>query len=98
MFDTIGEKPLMSVFPLAKPGSTVVSVAGMPEPVTATKDLGRGGFLKTLFWVVSFGLRRAAAKNNVRYRYLFMRASGEDLALLGQWVDAGDIKLIVDKA
>lgn len=97
VFDLIGGETLMSVFQLAKPGSTVVSVAGVPELVTASKDLQRGGILKIIFWIISIRLRRAAAKHNVRYRFLFMSPSGKDLTQLNQWVDAGELKPIIDK-
>jgi NADPH:quinone reductase-like Zn-dependent oxidoreductase len=74
-----------------------VSIAGMPEPMTARKDLGRGAGLAALFWLTSFGLRREAAKRGVRYRYLFMRPSGPELEELAALVDAGKLEVVVDR-
>jgi len=45
-----------------KRGGKVVSIAGMPEPQTARKDLGRGAMLASLFWLASYGLRAEASK------------------------------------
>ncbi len=79
-----------------RPGATVVSVAGMPEPQTASKDLQRGFGLQALFWAASFSIRRSAAKRGVGYRYLFMHPSGADLSELARWIDDGTLKVIVD--
>lgn len=97
VFDLIGEETLLAAFKVAKSGSTVVSVSGVPEPETARKDLRRGGMLRALFWVISFGVRRAATKAGVTYRFLFMHASGKDLTLLSNLIDSGEIKLVIDR-
>jgi hypothetical protein len=57
-----------------------VSIAGIPEPVTARKDPGRGSGLAALFWLASLTTRLRAARYGVSYRYLFMHPSGADLA------------------
>ena len=69
----------------------------MPERETARKDLGRGAGLVTLFWLVSLGTRLAARRRWVRYRYLFMHPSGEDLAELGGLIDAGRLEVVADR-
>lgn len=97
VFDLIGGDTLMAAFGLAKPGTMVLSVAGNPEPLTASKDLQSGLKLKVLFWLASFGLRRAAAAHGVRYRFLFMHASGAELAELCTLVDAGKLEVIIDR-
>lgn len=95
-FDLAGGDALNACFALVKPGGTVLSVAGMPEPLTASKDLGAGFGLRALFWLASFGLRRQAAANGVRYRYLFMRTSAAELAELAELVDTGKLRIIID--
>ncbi|MQR01521.1 zinc-binding dehydrogenase [Glaciimonas sp. GS1] len=95
-FDLLGGDTLEQAFAIVRPGATVVTVAGIPEPLTASKDLGRGFGLQALFWFASFLLRRHARKHGVHYRYLFMHPSGADLAELARLVDAGVIKVIVD--
>jgi NADPH:quinone reductase-like Zn-dependent oxidoreductase len=95
-FDVVGGDTLEQSIAIVRPGATVVTVAGMPEPQTASKDLGRGLGLQALFWVASFSLRRRARQHGVRYRYLFMHPSGADLAELARLVDAGALNVIVD--
>ena len=96
-FDLLGGDDLARTFAVVKRGATVVSIAGLPEPETARRDLGRGSALAALFWAASFGTRRAAAKYGVRYRYLFMHPSGADLEFLAKLIDAKEIAVVVDK-
>jgi NADPH:quinone reductase-like Zn-dependent oxidoreductase len=96
-FDLMGGDELSRTFSVVKRGGKVVSIAGIPEPETARRDLGRGAPLAMLFWMVSFGTRRRAAKRGVHYRYLFMRPSGSDLEELTARVDAGKLEVIVDR-
>lgn len=96
-FDLIGGDTLEKCFGVVKPGGMVVSVAGMPEPLTARKDLGRGAGLAALFWFASFGLRAKARKRSVKYRYLFMHPSGAELAELAQLVVDGRLEPVIDR-
>lgn len=95
--DLIGGQDLTDVFGILKPGATVVTVAGTPEPVTARKDLGRGFGLAALLWLASAGVRRRARAHRVDYRFLFMRPSGSDLALLARLVDEGHLRSVTDR-
>lgn len=97
VFDLIGGDTLRKSFGVVKPGGKVVSVAGMPEPETARKDLGRGPLLAALFWFASYGLRAAARRHGVRYRYLFMHPSGAELAELGHLVERGELTPVIDR-
>jgi len=96
-FDLVGGDTLARVWSVLKPGSRVVSIAGMPEPVTAHKDLGRGSGLAALFWVVSLKTRLSAARHGCSYRYLFMHPSGADLAYLASLIDAKQLEVAVDR-
>jgi alcohol dehydrogenase len=96
-FDLLGGDDLRRTFQVVERGGRVVSVAGMPEPVTARKDLKRGGLLPILFWFASFSSRRVARAHGVTYRYLFMHPSGEDLSVLASWLERGEIEVIVDR-
>jgi alcohol dehydrogenase len=97
VFDLLGGDDLARSFSVVKRGGTVVSVAGIPEPETARRDLGRGSALAALFWVVSFGTRRTAARHGVRYRYLFMHPSGSDLEAIAALIDAKKIEVVIDQ-
>ncbi|PLP59332.1 alcohol dehydrogenase [Mesorhizobium loti] len=97
VFDLLGGETLKKSFSVVKRGGKVVSVAGMPEPQTARKDLGRGTGLAALFWLASFSLRAEARKHGVSYRYLFMHPSGRELAELGQLIDQKKLDPIIDR-
>jgi alcohol dehydrogenase len=97
-FDLIGGKTLEQMFDIMKPGTKIVSVAALPEPQTAILDLGGRRVLSALFWLISYGTRSRARRAGVSYRYLFMHASGSDLALLAELIEQGKLKVTVDKA
>ncbi|MET8405401.1 NADP-dependent oxidoreductase [Streptomyces sp900116325] len=96
-FDLIGGQDLTDAFTILKPGAKVVTVTGMPEPMTARKDLGRGPGLAALLWLASAKIRRQARAHQVGYRFLFMRPSGSDLTLLARLVDEGHLKVVTDR-
>jgi NADPH:quinone reductase-like Zn-dependent oxidoreductase len=96
-FDLLGGDTLARLWSVLKPGGRVVSIAGMPEPVTARKDLGRGIGLATLFWIASLTTRLRAARHGLTYRYLFMHSSGADLAYLASLIDAKKLEVVIDR-
>ncbi len=97
VFDLLGGETLLTSFGVVRRGGKVVSIAGMPEPETARKDLGRGVFLQSLFWLASYRIRAAARKHAVTYRYLFMHPDGRELAELAVLIDAGTLKPVIDR-
>lgn len=96
-FDLVGGETLAGCFDVVRRGARVVSIAGMPEPTTATKDLGRGAGLAALFWLASSTIRLRAARKGVTYRYFFMHPSAEDLRELAALVDAKSLEVVVDR-
>lgn len=96
-FDLVGGATLTQMFDIMKPGAKIVSVAAMPEPQTAIKDLGGRRGLAALFWAISLGIRARARRAGVTYRYLFMHPSGRDLDQLSGLIADGKLKVIVDK-
>lgn len=80
-----------------KRGGTLVSIAGVPEPQTALKDLGRGVELAAIFWLLSLPIRLRARSRGIRYRYVFMHPSGTELAELARLIDAGKLKVTLDR-
>jgi NADPH:quinone reductase-like Zn-dependent oxidoreductase len=95
--DLLGGDTLARLWSVLKPGGRLVSIAGMPEPLTARKDLGRGSGLAALFWVASLTTRLRAARHGLRYRYLFMHASGADLTYLASLIDAKKLEVVIDR-
>ncbi len=96
-FDLVGGETLDRMFAIMKPGTRIVSVAGVPEPRTARLDLGRGGFLALAFWAMSYGVRRRARGAGIDYRYLFMHPSGADLAHLAGLIEQGRLRVTIDR-
>jgi NADPH:quinone reductase-like Zn-dependent oxidoreductase len=96
-FDLIGGKTLEQMFEIMKPGTRIVSVAGVPEPQMAIKDLGGRRALAAILWIISYGIRSRARRAGISYRYLFMHPSGSDLAQLANLIEGGKLKVIVDK-
>jgi NADPH:quinone reductase-like Zn-dependent oxidoreductase len=95
--DLVGGDTLAGVFTVVRRGGKVVSIAGLPEPTTATNDPRHGAGLATLFWFVSAGLRFRAWRAGVAYRYLFMQPSGKDLDVLASLVDTKKLEVVVDQ-
>jgi NADPH:quinone reductase-like Zn-dependent oxidoreductase len=96
-FDLIGGKTLNQMFEVMKPGTRIVSVAAIPEPQTAIRDLGGRRVLSAIFWLISYGIRSRARRAGISYRYLFMHPSGSDLALLAELVEQGKLKATIDR-
>jgi NADPH:quinone reductase-like Zn-dependent oxidoreductase len=96
-FDLIGGKTLEQMFEIMKPKTRIVSIAALPEPQTAIKDLGGSRTLTAMFWIISYGIRSRARRADISYRYLFMHPSGTDLAQLAELVEQGKLKVTVDK-
>ena len=97
VFDLMGGETLEASFGIVKRGGKVVSVAGLPEPQTARKDLGMGPLMTAAFWFVSRGLRAEAGRHGVSYRFLFMHPSGSELAELARIIADGKLEPVTDR-
>jgi NADPH:quinone reductase-like Zn-dependent oxidoreductase len=96
-FDLIGRQTLEKMFTIMKPGTKVVSVAALPEPQTAIKDLAGRYALAAVFWIISRGIRSRARRAGISYRYLFMKPSGSDLGQLAELIEQRKLRVIIDK-
>jgi NADPH:quinone reductase-like Zn-dependent oxidoreductase len=96
-FDLIGGKTMEQMFEIMKPRTKIVSVAALPEPQTAIKDLGGRRALSAIFWLISYGIRSRACRAGISYRYLFMHPSGSELALLAELIEQGKLKITIDR-
>lgn len=93
---TQGGDTLLRSFEVVKPGGVVVTIGGRPDG----KFARAWGLSLPLVWILGFLNRkvdRLARERRVRFEYLFMRASGEQLEEIGALVDQGVIRPIVDK-
>lgn len=95
-FDLTGGHDLTDSFDILKRGAKAVSVASI-DPTAARADLGTGRLLTALAWAANTKIRRKARRRGVSYRSLFMHPSGDDLEVLTQLVDSGQLKPVTDR-
>ena len=79
-----------------KPGGTLISISGPPDPPFA-KRIGAPWFVKLIVRLLSSGVSRRASHRDLRYSFLFMRASGHQLREITSLIDAGAIRPVVDR-
>ncbi|MDT5258133.1 MAG: hypothetical protein QOD10_3213 [Mycobacterium sp.] len=95
-FDTTGGRDLIDIFDILKPGAKAVSVASI-DPTTARDDMGMGRLLTAAVWAANIKIRRKSRRRGVSYRSLLMHPSGDDLEVLTQLVDRGQLKPVTDR-
>lgn len=96
VLDTQGGDTLLRSFEVVKSGGVVVTIGGRPDG----KFARAWGLSLPLVWILGFLNRkvdRLARERHVRFEYLFMHASGEQLEKIGALVDQGIIKPVIDK-
>lgn len=96
VLDTQAGETLLRSFEAVKPGGVVVTIGGRPDG----KFARAWGLPLPLVWILGFLNRkvdRLASERKVRFEYLFMHASGEQLEKISALVDQGAVKPILDK-
>ncbi|MDA1677606.1 NADP-dependent oxidoreductase [Bacillus cereus group sp. TH152-1LC] len=96
VFDTIGGTTLEKSFNIIKNGGNIVSVSGMPN-ARFGKEFGSGFFKTLLFSLVSRKLTALEKKHNAQYSFLFMKPSGDQLRTIANYIEAGEIKPVIDR-
>ncbi|SME36313.1 Zinc-type alcohol dehydrogenase-like protein [Bacillus mobilis] len=96
VFDTIGGTTLEKSFDIIKGGGNIVSVSGMPN-ARFGKEFGSGFFKTLLFSLASKKLTALEKKHNAQYSFLFMKPSGDQLRTIANYIEAGEIKPIIDR-
>ncbi len=94
--ELLGGETLLRSFEVVKRGGVVVTVGGKPDAKFALA----WGLSLPLVWIRGFLNRKvdaAARKKGVRFEYLFMRASGPQLAEIGALVEEGALRPVLDK-
>jgi NADPH:quinone reductase-like Zn-dependent oxidoreductase len=79
-----------------KPGGQLISISGPPDPAFAD-ELGMNWGLKQVMRLLSLRIRSRAARRGVRYSFLFMKASGDQLREIGALIDSGVVRPVVDR-
>ncbi|MFF4590557.1 NADP-dependent oxidoreductase [Streptomyces sp. NPDC001388] len=96
VLDSLGGENLAQSLRVLKPGGTVISVAGPPDPAFA-RELGANPILRLAMAALSFRTRRNARRRGVTYSFLFMKADGDQLRELTTLIDTGKIRPVVDR-
>ncbi len=95
VLDTVGGDTLDTSLRVLKPGGTVVSIAGPPDPAFA-RQMGANPLVRLAITALSFRTRRRARRQHVTYSYLFVQARGDQLSEVTTLIDAGTIRPVVD--
>lgn len=89
-------KTLEKSLRVLKPGGTLISISGPPDPAFAD-EVGVPWYVKTAMRALSFGTRRKAKRRKVTYSFLFMRANGDQLCDITSLMNQGIIRPVVEK-
>jgi len=79
-----------------KPGGILISISGPPDPDFA-KEIGASRILSLAMRLLSYRIRRKSKRRHVRYSFLLMRASGDQLREISSLIDSGIIRPCVDR-
>ena len=96
VFDTQAGDIQHRSFAVLKRGGVLVSIAGKPDS-RLVREFGLNPLLGMLLDFLNRKTLRLAKQHGVRYEYLFMHPSGEQLAQIGRLLTAGSVRPIVDK-
>jgi NADPH:quinone reductase-like Zn-dependent oxidoreductase len=89
-------KILEKSFRILKSGGQLISLVGPPTPEFA-QELGLPWYLKLVTKLLSFSAKKKAKKANSSFRFLFMRADGNQLGKITSLIESGVIKPVMDK-
>lgn len=89
-------KTLEKSLRILKPGGKLISISGPPDAAFA-KELGAPWYVELIMSALSAGVRKKAKRLKVDYRFLFMKASGDQLERITALIDAGTIRPVMDK-
>ena len=94
-FDSLGDASELAAIAATKRGGIVVGIGGTPDGAFAREWLP--AVARPVIWLMTSKRRGAASKAGVEFRYLFMRADGEQLAELASWIDDGKLRPILHR-
>ncbi|MFJ5000096.1 NADP-dependent oxidoreductase [Microbacterium sp. NPDC088619] len=96
VLDSLGGENLEKSLRVLRPGGTAIGISGPPTPEFA-REAGLNPIVRLAVTALSRKIRSQAKRLGVDYRFLFMRASGEQLREIAQLVDAGALRPIVGR-
>lgn len=96
VLDTLGGDALKQSFRILKPGGHIVSVSALPTARFA-REWRLPAWKQWLFATATLPLQRLEKRYRVHYDFLFMRASGAQLAEITRLIEAGAIVPVIDR-
>lgn len=81
---------------ILKSKSSVVSLVGPPDAAFA-RVRGMNFLMKIVFGLLSGGITRKARKRGAEYSFLFVHPDGRQLAEIGELLQAGKIRPVIDR-
>ncbi|MNJ94530.1 Zinc-type alcohol dehydrogenase-like protein [compost metagenome] len=81
---------------ILKPGGTIVSISGPPDPAFG-EEIKAPWFVKLILRLLSSGVRKKAQRRKVNFSFLFMRANGKQLQNITALIDSGAMRPVVDR-
>ena len=96
VLDSLGGQTLEKSLRVLRPGGIAIGLAGPPDPGFA-KEIGANRVVRLATVLLSARTRLQARRRRVRYSFLFMKASGEQLRAIAALADAGTIKPVIDR-
>jgi alcohol dehydrogenase len=96
VLNSLGGETLEKSLRVLKPGGTLISISGPPDPDFAS-EISASWILRLAMRLLSYRIRRKSKRRHVRYSFLFMRASGDQLREISSLIDSGIIRPVVDR-
>jgi len=96
VLDSLGGENLEKSLRVLKPRGQAIGIAGPPDPAFA-REAGSNPVLRLAIAGLSGKIRRQANRLGVRYEFLFVRVSGDQLRQITTLVDHGVLRPVVGK-
>jgi NADPH:quinone reductase-like Zn-dependent oxidoreductase len=96
VLSSLGAETLEKSLRVLKPGGILISISGPPDPDFA-KEIGASRIVSLAMRLLSYRIRRKARRREVRYSFLLMRASGDQLREISSLIDSGIVRPVVDR-
>lgn len=96
VLDSLGGENLEKSLRVLRPGGKAIGISGPPDPAFA-RAAGLNPLLRLAITTLSRKIRALAKKLGVRYEFLLMHASGDQLRQIAQLVTDGALRPIVGK-
>ena len=96
VYDTLGGKIKSDSLNVLKPGAKLISIVGPPDRKFAI-ERKLSFIVRTFLTLVNLKVQWLAKRKKVSYHYLLMESKGSQLAEITKIIEAGKIKVYIDK-